>query len=129
MDTREIASEYRLTHWAGLLRERRESGESIRSFCEKKGFHENIFYYWQKKLREATIGELRKTNESAMPPSREAPGFIEVKVPGGVELQSYTERNCGNTIRVEAGGLRITAESGYPVEQLAVLLARIVRSC
>ena len=38
MNTREIAAEYRLSHWAGKMRERQESGLSIRSFCEQEGF-------------------------------------------------------------------------------------------
>ena len=45
MNTREIATEYRLSHWAQVMRERIESGLSIKAFCENVGFHENIYYY------------------------------------------------------------------------------------
>lgn len=46
MQTREIASEYRLAHWSQVMRERRESGLSIKAFCQASGFHPNVYYYW-----------------------------------------------------------------------------------
>ena len=65
MNTRIITSEYRLSHWAQIIRERKESGLTVTAFCEKSGFHENIYYYWQRKLREAACEELsKKQNES-----------------------------------------------------------------
>jgi len=53
MNTREIAGGYRLTHWAQIMHERQESGMSIKAYCKQQGFHENVYYYWQRKLREA----------------------------------------------------------------------------
>jgi hypothetical protein len=53
IDTRKSAKEYRLTHWAGILRDRADSGLSIHDYCTQAGFHENKYYYWQRKLREA----------------------------------------------------------------------------
>jgi len=58
MNTRDIAEEYRLTHWAQIMRERQDSGLSIKAYCKQRGFHENVYYYWQRKLREATCTEL-----------------------------------------------------------------------
>lgn len=58
MNTREIASEYRLTHWARIMQARQGSGLSIKAFCIESGFPENVYYYWQRKLREAACTEL-----------------------------------------------------------------------
>ena len=44
MNTREMASEYRLSHWARILRDRSESGLSVKEYCKSAGFHENSFY-------------------------------------------------------------------------------------
>jgi len=38
-DTRKIAAEYRLSHWAKVMQRRRASGESIKSLCESEGIH------------------------------------------------------------------------------------------
>ena len=62
MNTRNIAEEYRLSHWAGIMRERQESGLSIKAFCEAGGFHQNVYFYWQRKLRETSCQELQAIN-------------------------------------------------------------------
>ncbi len=53
MDTRAAAKEYRLAHWAEIVRDRQESGLSIKAYCEREGIHPNAYYYRQRKLREA----------------------------------------------------------------------------
>ena len=58
MNTREIAEEYRLSHWSEKMRERQELGLSIKAYCEQQGFHENIYYYWQRKLRKTACTEV-----------------------------------------------------------------------
>ena len=57
-NTRYIAEEFRLSHWAAIMRERQESGLSIKAFCESRGFHTNVYFYWQRKLRAAACQEL-----------------------------------------------------------------------
>ena len=57
MDTREIAKELRLTYWAGIMRERKESGLNAKAFCESTGIHPNVYFYWQRKLRMAACEE------------------------------------------------------------------------
>ena len=65
MNTREIATEYRLTHWAQKMHERRERGLSITAYCKQQGFHENVYYYWQRKLREAACTDFVERTTSA----------------------------------------------------------------
>ena len=55
METREQAAEYRLSHWRGVLQERNASGMSVRVYCRSIGLKENVYYYWQRKLREAAV--------------------------------------------------------------------------
>ena len=125
MNTKEIAVEYRLTHWAGIMREREESGLSIKQFCKNAGFHENRYFYWQKKLREAACEELSNVqgNTTGLIPA----GFAEVKQsmqesspPLAVTFQSQ--------VCVESAGVRIIAGGEYPADKLAVLI-REVRPC
>jgi len=118
MNTREIAAEYRLGHWAGLMQERKENGLSIKAFCIEKGFHENVYYYWQRKLREAACAQLAVS------------GFAEVVVqepltlPAPPDIPSSTSQLC-----VETAGIRIIADSTYPPEKLAALVREITRIC
>lgn len=120
MNTREIAEEYRLTHWAAIMRERKESGQSIRVYCRQTGMHENVYYYWQRKLREAAYEQMPGGSTSIA-----VPGFAEVQV------AERTSEGCSGAgrISVEVGGIQISADSGYPAEQLAALLRELRRSC
>ena len=121
MNTRSIAAEYRLAHWAGIMNERRESGLSVRAFCENAGIHENTYFYWQKRLREAACVDVPGT---ALVPS----GFAEVRLVGSPAPTSPVAAG-GNQVSIETSGIRITAGGEYPADKLAALLREAVRSC
>ena len=53
MNTRSIAAECRLSHWAQLVQERAQSGLTVREYCEETVIYENTHFYWQRKLRAA----------------------------------------------------------------------------
>jgi transposase-like protein len=125
MNTRGIAAEYRLSHWAEIIRARQESGLSVKAFCENAGFHSNLYYYWQKKLREAVCEEL---SESQAGTAGLTPiGFTEIKLTETRELPPAM--TAQNQISVEAGGMRITAGSEYPADKLSALLRELASSC
>jgi transposase len=125
MNTNDIAAEYRLSHWAGIMRKREESGLSIKQFCKDAGFHENRYYYWQKKLREAACGELAKVRGGAtgLIPA----GFAEVKL-SALQTPPPPAATFESQVCVEAAGVRIIAGGEYPADKLAVLI-REVRPC
>ena len=126
MNTREIAAEYRLAHWAQLVKERGESGLSVKAFCERVGIHENSYYYWQKKLREAVCDELSGADDVAA--GLTAPVFAEVKLALRDAHPHSADGNQGR-VCVEAGGARITADGGYPEERLAFLVRAVMGTC
>ena len=64
MNTREIATQYRLSQWAKVIREHTESGLSVKCFCESIGIHENTFYYRRKKLREVACSVMESGSQS-----------------------------------------------------------------
>lgn len=63
MDTRKVATQYRLTQWAERIQVRKQNGQSIKDFCDEVGVSRNAYFYWQRKLREAACLEL--ANEMA----------------------------------------------------------------
>jgi len=125
MNTNDIAAEYRLAHWAGIMREREESGLSIKQYCKNAGYHENRYFYWQKKLREAACEELANVqgNATGLIPV----GFAEVKLS---EQQSSPPlaATFQSQVCIEAAGVRIVAVGEYPADKLAALI-REVRPC
>ena len=111
MDTRAIASQYRLSHWAEIMRDRSTSGMSIRAYCRSAGICEKVYYYWQRKLRETACQELNseieKREGKALVPSGWAVCEVEEPPP---------EKKA---LIIEIGGYRISVESDVDQELLA----------
>jgi transposase-like protein len=125
MNTRAIVAEYRLTHWAQIMQRRKGSGHSVKAFCENAGIHENTYYYWQRKLREAACEKLANTQERSN--ELKATAFAEVKLTTQGALPVATTINHGQ-VSVEAFGVRITADAGYPADKLVYLMRAVIQS-
>ena len=128
MDTKDYTTEFRMMHWAGVMRERKESGLSIRAFCKSAGFHENNNYYWQKRLREAACGELaRIVNDEK---GTEQPVFAKVNLPAPIRPVPETASDIFHGhLSIEVSGVRISASCDYPAEKLTELLRTVMPCC
>jgi putative transposase len=122
MNTRKIAVEYRLSHWAEIMRERQESGLSIKAFCEARGFHQNIYFYWQRKLREAACQNLLPTaqteSKTAVVPSGWAVCEAEV-----------TKSESQSAVAIEIVKCRITATADTDEETLVKVCRAMMSLC
>jgi len=119
-----MASEHRLSYWAQVLRERAESGLSIRAFCQEARIHENVFFYWQRKLREKAF-ELTARQKETMEINLVPQGFMEVKIDS--QTTQDQQMPTSSQIRIECGRVRITTDSAYPTNRLALLLKELVQ--
>ena len=112
INTREIAEEYRLSHWAQVLRERAQSGLSIKAYCKQIGICGNTYFYWQRRVRAAACEALTAHHEAPVPD--------KALVPSGwamCEVEEATPEK--KALIIEIGGYRITVESGVDQELLA----------
>lgn len=113
MNTREIATEYRLSHWAGIMQDRTNRGLSIHAYCKEARIHENTYFYWQRKLREAACSGIKTaTEEKSLVPN------------GWASLCVREEREPKQSLTVEVGGCRITVCAETDPE----LLAKVCRA-
>lgn len=131
INTREVAAEYRLPHWARIVQERNKSGSSIRAYCKQIGICENTYFYWQRRLRKAACEQLMKIEPEQK--SVTQPRFVEIEVAELpvvplLPVPSAASSTPGN-LHIEAAGVQITADSTYPPEQLAALLRELKRPC
>lgn len=55
MDTKTATRQFRLNHWAEIIRDRMASGLSIRQYCSEHNISRNAYFYWLKKLREEAV--------------------------------------------------------------------------
>ena len=123
IDTREIAKEYRLGHWSQIMQERRESGLSIKGYCEREGIHQNVYHYWQRKLRAAavmTTTESRDTGTPALPmmPPR-----------GWATVTSKPADISPDKIEIEIGKSRVSADTGTNLELLSEVCRMLMSLC
>lgn len=127
VNTREIAREYRLMHWAQVMQERVQSGQSIKAYCKQIGICTNTYFYWQRRVRVAAANEMGLcVCKEAQPPQV---SFSAVRVVGAAVCPTAMETGAPGQLHIDAGGVQLTADSTYPVEQLARLVHALNRPC
>jgi len=124
MNTREIAAEYRLTHWAQIMKDRVASGMNIKEYCKASGLNENVYFYWQRKLREAAgngtipvlLNAVNANNQPTPPP--------------GWALCKATEiKSTKNELHIEIGVSRVTISEDVDPELLSKVCRVLVGIC
>ena len=60
MKISEVKQEFQLQEWSGMLRQRKESGLTVRDWCQEQGLAEHIYYYRLRKLRQAACTALEQ---------------------------------------------------------------------
>jgi len=124
VNTRYIAKEYRLAHWAQIITEQKESGLTVRAYCERAGYHENSYYYWQKKLRTVAINELSAATGEQTQELAPIMAKLNLTNNNGPE----TAGTGGNDyLSIEMFGIKLTASRDYPVSKLSELLRTVSR--
>lgn len=107
MDTQKAVADYRLSRWAKVLQARRDSGQSIKDFCQTSGISRNAYFYWQKKLRNLACAELTKTeNHKDLVPS------------GWVQLNEGQPQHVNESLDIEIKGCHVTVDKQTEPELL-----------
>ena len=119
IDTRKIAKELRLSHWAQIIREKNQRGLSAAAFCKEIGISKNTYFYWQKKIREAMCEEL--LSQQPTEPTAESPQSWAV-----CEVAPTTE---SQTLPIEINGCRILASADTDAELLAKTCKVLMSLC
>ena len=128
MDTKEMTHQFRLSHWAGIMRERKESGLSIRTWCRENGVGEKTYYYWQRRLRESACEQFAEFQTSYQR-SMTTTGFTEVKLRNGAARPALPGTVQSGQLQIEIGKVRIVADNNYPADKLAALCLELIRIC
>jgi len=121
INTRHIAAELRLSHWAAIMREQQESGLSKNVFCKQNGIIHNTFYYWQKKLREAAC-------EQILANSRPEPENSTVPA-GWAVCEVSSKPSAEEVLPIEINGCRILVSAGTDPELLAKTCKVLMSLC
>ena len=123
MNTRQIASEYRLSQWAQRIGEQKASGQSISKWCEANGFRRQQYFYYQKRLREAACRELLPVPQCA--PER------PITAPNGwmVCASDVAKQEPSTPLTIEIGICKVIADANVDTELLAKVCRVLVSIC
>ena len=116
-NTREIAAEYRISHWAQVMQERTASGLNIKEFCKQIGICQNTYFYWQRKVRAALCEKLLPAakNETSLVPK------------GWAICEAAEPKISERVLPIEIGGYRVLADADVDADLLAKV-CRVLKS-
>jgi putative transposase len=121
VNTNEIAKEYRLSHWAGIMQRRTENGMSIREYCISIGISENTYYYWQRRVRQATCELLLPTVQAEISKPAAPTGWALV--------EPAKEHPHDSAVIIESGSFRVRVAADTDMELLAKVCRMLVSLC
>lgn len=93
------------------MRERMQSGSSIKAFCKQIGICENTYFYWQRRVRAAAcleLADIKNESENALVPK----GWAQV-------CESKAAPAVSNVLSVQVGDFRLCVDKGTDLQLLA----------
>ena len=129
LDMRSISRQVRLSRWTEIIRQRVESGKSVRTWCFENGIVEKTYHYWKRQLREAACEELALSTSTRFPSGLPAQRFAEIKLESPDSGVPMFHGDEASHICIKLGEVHITADSAYSPEKMAILLRELLRPC
>ena len=106
-----MSRQERLASWSEKIMACRNSGMSVRGWCQENGVAEKTYYYWQRRLFE-TLSQQQERTE---------PSFAEITPP-----QPAHSGNVAVTVRI--AGAEADIHSGADAATVEAVL-RVLKSC
>jgi len=107
MDTKKVATEYRLSQWAQMIQTKLNNGQNVKDFCQSSGISKHTYFYWQRKLREAACKELAKTEE-----------HTNIIPSGWMQLKPKHEPHENESLDIEVNNCHVTVKADTDPELL-----------
>jgi transposase-like protein len=112
MDIKEYKKSSQLQKWAEIVRACRNSGKTVSAWCSENGINKKTYYYWQKKVCDATPG-MQKT--AALPrlniESTESFAEITPLIQAGACNAGVTVRIGNAEVQIPNGAATATVET------------------
>ena len=110
------AKELRLAQWAGIIKEQKQSGLTVKAWCNQNGITKDAYYYWQQKLRKQ-VYETIKPQESIFAP-----------VPNEVLLEQATipEQKGSSSITLRKGKVTVEIADCTMYSDIVALIREVI---
>ncbi|EMS69213.1 IS66 family insertion sequence element accessory protein TnpA [Ruminiclostridium cellobioparum] len=112
MDAQKLTHEYRLSQWAPIIHACRNSGMTVKAWCQENSINEKQFFYWQRRVREE-ISSL----SSELPVAMQNTAFVPLKV-----SDNRTDKYFSPVMVLSIGNSRLELSNQTSPELLASIL-------
>jgi hypothetical protein len=118
-------------HWQGLIRQWRQSGQSVREFCRDAEIKEWTFYWWRQKLAQSCHGATGGRAPSDARGAKPATGTVGRKAPDQapvsflpVQVVPGQAGEVGSGVEIHwSNGRSVRLRRGFDRQTLAEVLA------
>ncbi|MGE4274212.1 MAG: IS66 family insertion sequence element accessory protein TnpB [Desulfitobacterium sp.] len=101
MDTREVASQYRLSKWTEIVRQCRSSGQTVAVWCSENNINTTSYYYWLRRIRKvACEALLSMCGNSVIVPVNIPVHTVEIDSPGQASSSDIVVRMGAVTLEI-----------------------------
>lgn len=114
MDVQKVSTEYRFNYWTEIIKECRNSGQTVNSWCEEHNVNVKSYYYWLRKIRTAACNSI--PNKQSIVPLKTSGSlrsvFAEIKAPANELLHpAIILRLNSAVIEIQNGATSSTIEN------------------
>ena len=88
-----LTNQVRMAKWSEIIKDRCESGLTIKEYCTERGISRDAYFYWLRKIRESAVAAASEQFAELLPPAEPS---IAVGSSTGVTIELN-----GAKIRVE----------------------------
>jgi hypothetical protein len=99
LNTREVTNQYRLNKWIEIIRECRNSGQTISAWCTDHDINPKTYYYWLRRVRMAAC--------EALPTLSENNPIIPVNIPVSTDNTNTSDQEVLSDIVIRFGSITL----------------------
>ena len=111
MTVQNTKKQYQITQWTQMIKEHRQSGLTVSSWCREQGLHPQTYYYRLRKVREAACPTIAQEQDTTFVP---------------VTLPAYAQCNSTATAaHIQTGNISVFITN----EASAEVIANLLKAC
>lgn len=111
MTVQTTKKQYQITQWTQMIKEYRQSGLTVSSWCREQGLRPQTYYYRLRKVREATCQTIAQEQDTT---------FVPVMLPASEKCNS-----TATAAHVQAGNISVSITN----EASAEFIANLLKAC
>lgn len=111
MDIQSVKQNVQMSQWAEIIRDRVDSGSTIKEYCDSHGLSRNAYFYWLRKLRKSAMQNNSMTFAELTAPEDEAKA-----------IPTVSKDDFKTKIELNVAGVRIAVNESTPKDLLEMVL-------